>query len=256
MKRTAFLYSVVIVLLVCAASCGKTTDTYNTASATAYFTPLQVGKYITYRLDTLKFVNNTQDTFVSSQIKDVVEESITDNRGRPAWRIVRYGRPVNSTDEAAWSPVNTFTATYADHTLELVEDNLRFVKLHEPFREGYSWLGNSFLPYTPFAPQYGFSNDEDIQKWNYTFHDLNTQLIINGKTYDSTVTVVQIADSSNVPIVYPQGIAYNNYWVEKYAKNIGLVYKQIIMWEYQPETTSQPKYKTGFGVLQTILDHN
>ncbi|MFT3827312.1 MAG: hypothetical protein QM731_25515 [Chitinophagaceae bacterium] len=256
MKLTAFLYSAVLISLIGAVSCGKSTDTYNTASATDYYMPLQVGKYIIYRLDTLKFINNQKDTIVSSQAKDLVAEAITDNLGRPAWRIVRYGRPLNSTDDNAWTPINTFTATYADHKLEFVEDNLRFVKLHEPFREGYSWLGNSYLPYTPYGAQYDFSNDEDIQKWNYTFEELNASVDINGKTYDSTVTVTQIADSNNVPIVYPQGIAYNNYWVEKYAKNIGLVYKQVIMWEYQPETSTHSSYTTGFGVLQTIISHN
>jgi hypothetical protein len=35
------------------------------------------------------------------------------------------------------------------------------------------------------------------------------------------VTVLQVADSSNVPIEFPDGLAYRNYWTETYAKNIG-----------------------------------
>ena len=80
--------------------------------------------------------------------------------------------------------------------------------------------------------------------------------LINDNVYDSTVSVIQVADSSNVPIVFPDGLAYKNYWLEQYAKNVGLVYKEVWMWEYQPPNSGNPGYTTGFGLRMSILDHN
>jgi hypothetical protein len=70
------------------------------------------------------------------------------------------------------------------------------------------------------------------------------------------VYVVQAADSSNVPIEFPDGLAYKNYWVEQYAKNIGLIYKEVSMWEYQPPNSGNPGFISGFGIKLTIIDHN
>lgn len=122
-------------------------------------------------------------------------------------------------------------------------------------REGYTWKGNGYLPESPYQDLYQFSNDQDIQTWDYTYSNLGASTTINGKNYDSTVTVTQIDDSTNLPIVY--GVpASQTRWIEKYAKNIGLIYKEVVMWEYQPPTTTNSGYRHGFGIKLTILDHN
>jgi hypothetical protein len=68
--------------------------------------------------------------------------------------------------------------------------------------------------------------------------------------------VLQVADSSNVPIEFPDGLAYKNYWIEQYAKNVGLIYKEVVMWEYQPPNSGNPGFTSGFGLKMTIIDHN
>jgi hypothetical protein len=49
--------------------------------------------------------------------------------------------------------------------------------------------------------------------------------------------------------------ATKSYSVEKYAKGIGLIYQDLILWEYQPNIGGTP-FKVGFGIKRTILDHN
>src|SRR5437660_1627405 len=75
---------------------------------------------------------------------------------------------------------------------------------------------------------------------------------------DSTIYVffLQIDESLNVPIPSPDVSASRNYWIEKYARGIGLVYKEVVMWEYQPSSGPNPGYFNGFGLKMTILDHN
>jgi hypothetical protein len=92
--------------------------------------------------------------------------------------------------------------------------------------------------------------------WDYTYQGVNQSIIVNDVVYDSTATVLQIADSSNVPIEFPDGLAFKNYWTETYAKNIGLIYREVVMWEYQPPISGNPGFRSGFGLKMTIIEHN
>jgi hypothetical protein len=57
---------------------------------------------------------------------------------------------------------------------------------------------------------------------------------------------------------YIEGLALGstNYSIERYAKNIGLVYKELLMWEFQATPGGQGGSLTGFGVKLTMIDHN
>lgn len=237
------------------AGCEKKNEDF-TSDAVADYMNLQTGKYVIYRLDSTRFVNFGQkDTVVSYQAKDVVEGPVTDNLGRAGWRIVRYLRDTGSTSESDWTPSLTYQVIPSRQNIEVNEANFRYLKLVLPVKEGFSWHGNGYLPENPYVDLYEFSNDEDIQTWDYTYQDVGASATFNNKNYDSTITVLQIADSTNLPLT--AGIpASKTYWVEKYAKNIGLVYKEVEMWEYQPPTNTNTGYRHGFGIKLTILGHN
>jgi hypothetical protein len=246
-----FFLAVTVLLQFC-----KKTDTVPTAQVTEYM-PMQPGKYIHYRLDSTTYVNFGQkDTVVYYDAKDVVDAEITDNLGRPAFRVIRYLRDTASTNEYDYTPSLTYLVTPTREGIDVNENNLRYQKLKLPVTNGFSWKGNTYLPTATFFVLYQFSNDEDIALWNYTYQDVNQSADIRGNVYDSTATVLQVADSSNVPIVFPDGLAYRNYWVEQYAKNIGLVYKEVVMWEYQPPNSGNPGFVSGFGLKMSIIDHN
>ncbi len=237
-------------------ACQKQTDTIESAFPEDYLN-LQKGKYILYTLDSMRFVNfGQQDTTIHYQAKDVVDEQLTDAGGRTGWRIIRYLRPADNQQEAAWKADITYTVFPSRETIELVENNFRFQKLKLPVREGFSWFGNTHLPDNPLDILHSFSNDEDMRYWNYTYEQVGAPAVINGMNFDNTLIVHQVADSVNVPIVYPQGLAYKNYWVEQYAEGIGLIHKEAIMWEYQPPNGSSPGYRTGFGIKMEIIGHN
>ena len=88
-------------------SCKKENASFTSDSVNDYY-PLQVGKYITYDLDSTLFINFGQkDTVIHYQAQDKVDAQITDNLGRPAYRILRYIRQDSSQD---WAPNNTFMA--------------------------------------------------------------------------------------------------------------------------------------------------
>ncbi len=251
-KSIYLLAGVCIVLL----ACKKQTGQVESAALQEYY-PLQTGKYIRYRLDSTRFIHFGQrDTVVSYDAKDIVEEETTDSQGQPAFRVVRYLRDLASTNESDYTPALTYLVSPKRESIEINENNLRFRKLQLPVTNGFNWKGNRQLPSAPFYELYGFSNDEDISFWEYSYQEVDQPAIMGDHAFPHTVTVLQVADSSNVPIEFPDGHAYRNYWVEQYAKEIGLIYKEIVMWEYQPPHSGNPGFRSGFGLRMTITGHN
>ena len=45
------------------------------------------------------------------------------------------------------------------------------------------------------------------------------------------------------------------YAFEKYAKGVGLIYREFLHWEYQGRESPEYGYK-GYGVKLSIIDHN
>ncbi|WEK35725.1 MAG: hypothetical protein P0Y53_24835 [Candidatus Pseudobacter hemicellulosilyticus] len=255
MKRRLLPAILLVALLGGLMSCEKT-EQYPSDQLTDYFV-MEPGKTITYRLDSLIFINFGQkDTTISYQAKDVVDASYTDQAGQPAWRVIRYLRDLESTDDKDWQVDMSYQVKFSGKHVELLEDNLTYRKLQLPITMGFSWQGNNLLPTNPFRVRYQFSNDNDIRSWDYMYDEVGGTEIINNKPYEDVVTVFQAGDSVNVPVIIPNAIGYKDHWVEKYAKNIGLVYKEVVLWEYQPANGTTPSFRAGFGIRMSILDHN
>ena len=236
-------------------SCSEEKEDFQTEPLSD-FIPLQPGKSITYRVDSLVFVDFQRNPEVHSyQIKHVVDAEVTDAQGRPSYRVYRYLNDINAS--GSWEPDGTYYITALPDQIELVEDNLRVIKLHAPLREGTSWRGNSYLPTNPYDPfGYNFSNDDDMQNWDFMIQFYEPSLTVNGQTYTDVYSIEQQDDFSNVPISDPLSYGYKNRAVEKYARGIGLVYREFEMWEYQPNLSGPDPYYTGFGVTMWMIDHN
>ena len=150
-------------------SCKKETEEFQTEALSDYV-PLQTGKYITYRLDSTVFTNFGRVTTVRKyQVKHLVDQQITDNEGRPSWRVFRFIRDsVNTTSWTSaqpWIPYGSYMVTVLHDQLEITDDdNLRFIKLHLGIREGNNWKGNKFLPTNPYGPVFNFSVDDATPK--------------------------------------------------------------------------------------------
>lgn len=229
-------------------ACKKQNDDFTSAALSEYF-PLQVGKYITYDLDSTVYTNFGQtESIVKYQVQDRVDAEITDNNTRPAFRIARFIRK-NSAQQ--WTANNTFMVLPTENTIEVIENNLRFQKLKLPISEGFSWKGNSYLSSFPY-PAYDFAS-AFTDDWDYTYDSVNVPLTLGSLRIDSTIKVEQRdeflgQDPSDPATQY----AERTYALEKYGKGIGLVYKEFLHWEYQGGGSD---FK-GFGVKLTIIDHN
>jgi hypothetical protein len=221
----------------------------------AYF-PLKVGKFIEYRLDSTALTQFGRDTTVRSyRVRDSIEAEITDARGRKAVRIVRYMRDIAGT--LPYRPAYTFMAINNNGDwIEFVENNLRFMKLRFPVREGFEWKGNSFIETNTLNSSVRYLAD-----WKYRYLDVNKPLTLNGKTYDSTITILQRDEVIPEGPFNPQFFKQYDYSIEIYAKNIGLIYKNLDHKIWQPPTPppdSRPGFweDGSFRIILSAINHN
>ncbi len=237
-------------------SCSDKTEQFETEPISDYVT-LVPGKYITYRLDSLVFTNFGRNTEIHKyQEKHVIDAQINDGLGRPSYRVFRYLS--DSIASTPWVPNGSYFITPLTDQLEVIDDNKRVIKLHLPIKEGFSWKGNRFLPTNPY--DYISANnsyDDGMADWDFYYDVFEPALNYRNNTYTDVWTVEAADESFNVPIVNVDGYGSRVRSVDKYSKNIGLVYREYELWEYQPNT-GQPggPFKTGFGLTMWMVDHN
>lgn len=232
--------------------CKKEMDDFSLQTVSDY-SPLKPGKHIIYRVDSTVVLSFGAIIRVNSyHEKHEADILTTDNLGRSALRVFRYQRDTANTQP--WKPVGSYFITALDNSVEVVENNLRYVKLASPLREGFSWYGNRFLPEKVYGSQFDFSNDNLMDEWNFEYGDVDGAAVINGKTYTNTVTVTHADESVNFPVT-SQNYGTRTLSAETYAKGIGMIYQELIMLEYQAPPVDRPGYR-GFGIKRAILSHN
>ena len=72
---------------------------------------------------------------------------------------------------------------------------------------------------------------------------------------DSTLNISQ-RDEIIGNLTDPNSYSEINLGSEKYAKGLGLVYRNFLHVEYQPPTPGRSGYRIGYGVKMTMIDHN
>jgi hypothetical protein len=236
-------------------SCNKT-EVLSTDSIKDYM-PLVTGKYITYRVDSTVFTNFGRTTEVHKyQVKEVVDSMILDNLGQPTYRVYRYLR--DSAGLQGWQSARTYFVTPLSNQVQVIDNDLRVIKMNMPIKNGFTWKGNKYLPNSPYSSLYSFSNDDNMGEWDFYYDgDSTSSFSYGGKNYSSVVSVEEDNESYNVPITDVNAYAAKTRSVERYSKTIGLIYREHTLWEYQPNTggTGGP-YKTGFGIVMWMIDHN
>ena len=248
MRKAIFLVAVIFIFILSA--CKKSSENFISAATTDYY-PLKAGRYITYNLDSTVVYQNFGSTqaIISYQVKYVVDAQITDNLGRPAYRVIRY---IRKSPAYPWQADNTSMAVPTANSIEFIENNLRYLKMKLPVTEGFSWKGNSYIDTYSLN-----SNLKYLDNWDYTYDSLNFPAKLGALTIDSTLKIEQrnevIGNPSN-----PNSYSEINFSEEKYAKGIGMIYRRFIHLEYQPPVPGHPGAyaDASYGVKLTMIDHN
>jgi hypothetical protein len=255
MRLKSFNRIIIIALLGTSIFSCNEKEEFTTDNISDYL-PLATGKFIIYRLDSLVFTNFGRNPETHRyQEKDEIDAVITDNAGRPAYRINRYLR--DSLGTTPWQSIGTYTITHLSDQAEMLEDNLRFIKLHMPMKNNFSWKGNRYLPTNAYVSKFNFSNDDNMGDWDFYYNGESSSISYRGNNYSNVYSVEEVDEAFNVPITVPTSYAARSRAVEKYSKSIGLVYREYELWEYQPNTSgSGGPYYTGFGIRKWMIGHN
>lgn len=180
-----------------------------------YF-PNQVGKYVIYDVDSFyydDFFSPVKIDTTRFQLKEKIQSTYLDNQNRTTLRLeryVRYYNPLVPYSSLPWVLRDVWAANRTATTAEKVEENDRYIKLAFPVKLEKEWNGNA-------QNVYG--------EQTYFFEFVNVARTIGGTTFDSVLQVNQKDESSLIGV---------QYYIEKYAKRTGMVYKQVIDIQSQP----------------------
>lgn len=243
MKRT-FSYSLLIILFLLALSACKR-ESYNVDVDMGYnYYPDDSGDYVVYRVDSTIFDDFTSTKRTSTvYLKERIADQFVDNLGRTAKRVERF---YADTLPQTWQLFDVYYIVKDQKTVERVEDNLRYIKLVFPNSVNTQWLGNRYIISPP--PYILDSSNYRVQDWLYTIQDRDMFYDNSFKTFDSTLTVFQIYDSSAINKTYS---------IEKYARNVGMVYKEF--WIVAGQTNIglpwEDRAEKGFILRQYAIDY-
>lgn len=202
-----------------------------------YF-PYEVGKYITYDVDSIVYDDFENDTDIYRfRIKEIVESIFTDNSGRPTMRIERYIKNYNpslSYDSMNWVLKDVWSANITSRSAEKTEENIRYVKLSFPVTLNHSWNGNAF---------------NTIGEQTYSYTDIATPRSYNSLTFDSTLMVTQ-ENTTN--------LIEKKYYIEIFAKGVGLIYKEsvdVYSGTIIPSVPVTSRIEKGFDYKMKVIDY-
>jgi len=240
--KKLFIFSFFILLF---SACEKEQEGAPATTNMQEYYPLELGKYITYKLDSTVYINlNTQKVVRSYVVRDYVDSKFQDNNGQDVYRIRRMMR--DATDTTIWKDNATFLVTQNLKSTEFTENNLRFIKLINPIKEFTAWQGNSYIDVKDdFLSFY--------EAWEYFYEKMGEPFTAGTQTFDETITVNQIDNVDNDP-----GNPNLRYEItrssEVYARGVGLIYKDFFHELWQPILNAYEP--NSYGVRLTILNHN
>jgi hypothetical protein len=189
-----------------------------------YF-PTNIGHWVEYAVD-----SNWQDQQTTPgdsihhshfALREELVEAFTDPEGRAAQRIVR-SRP---DEQGAWVPQDVWWQTLNTTKAERTEENMRRVKL-------------VFMPHTGV---YWNTNAPNTQEaFELTYSEVDVPWSVNGMSFDSTLLV---------KTTYMNNLIVRRTYYERYAKHVGLVYRQVDSTNTQSSGSRSTWYK------QVITDY-
>ena len=247
MHNRIYISFICLIMLI---SCEKETENLSFTPASDYF-PLIKGKNITYQIDSSVYLNlGTKKQINTSIIREAVDSASIDNTGRLTFKITRSRRQKDDTTK--WNPINTYLVAASNEIIEVIEENQRYIKLVSPVIAGTKWKGNAKINTTGNPALLYLDN------WDYTYTGVGSPSIFNNRNFPDCLTVMQQNDTIGNPA--NKNFYFEiNYAKEIYARQIGLIFKEIIheIWQPSNGNNSAGYYESGsFGLKFTIISHN
>ena len=227
-------------------SCGKNeTETLPNRGIDYY--PLAIGKTSTFDLDSVIYDPISASVSRIDTYRWQAREIMSDTsvaKDKAVTFVVDRSIRAKATDN--WTPRETFGASLtANHAL-LYENNLTFIKFPTYFDVGTNWDGNLYNDVSIKLEVAGEILEPFSKKWTFEVLSYGKAEKIGTKDYADVLTVQAQSD--------PKILTEKRYSLEKYAKGIGLVYREIKILDTQKLDATiawEKKAQKGFIVRMT-----
>ncbi len=214
-----------------------------------YF-PLEIGKYVTYQMDSTVYdPNGTELVYNSTNfVREELVDTFRDNQGRLSYVLERFEK-ANESDP--WVIKDVWYATRGRFQAEVVEENLRLVKLVFPARLGVTWDATDFIDKEQSIVVAG-ETIAMFKNWSSEILSFEKAEAIGTLSF-SDVMVIEHADEEN--------LIEKRFSMEKYAPEVGMVYRYVEILDTQciedcGGLTWHEKAEKGFILEQKVIDYN
>jgi hypothetical protein len=189
-----------------------------------FFYP-NIGQSVVYDVEDTQFELTGKTIIKNYQLKEVNALTFKDLEGKDALRIERYRR---ENDTQNWTIDSVFIAKKEIDKALKTENNVTYVKIAFPIKEGLKWNGNAYN---------SLGND------TYELKKVSQPFQTNGQKFDNTFTVIQQNDSTLVDLKRR---------IEIYAEGIGMIYQEKTNVSYCNTGDCLVKGKIDFGTKQIL----
>jgi len=228
-------------------SCESMVEEPSTDLGYEYF-PLEVGNTWIYQVDSTIFdttgMGRVIDT-TSSFVREQIVEKFIDNTDTEVFRIERSYR---ATEGDAWQVVDVWSAEKTEKQAIRTEENLRYIKMIFPLSENAVWDGNIFID-QPIIISIAGETLEFLKDWTYEVINKDVAEQIGTFAFDEVTTISQVDEENLIEIRFAR---------EKYAKGVGLVFKEMRIMDTQninADLKWENKAQKGFIMRQTLIEH-
>jgi hypothetical protein len=226
-----------LLLLLGATSCQRTVVPSEDLTLGRDYFPVKAGTWIEYAVDSIIYddFNERTDTF-RMEFQDRMTDTFLDAENRSSMRVERF---VRQDSTYPWMELATYAITQTASRTELLEQNLRYIKMVFPVKYNTRWYGNLYIP-TDFNPDYQWYKD-----WDYRYDSIGSAYQNQHLMFSQTMWVYQVDRTEGNP-ADSNAFSARTYSRERYARGVGLVYKELTRWVYQPAVNN---YRKGFTLI-------
>lgn len=193
--------------------------------------PMKLGDYRIYHTTTIRYnLDGTIDT-TRYLVKEVAEELLpTENEVSSSIILGRYS---SSLESIKWEKDSLWAVTLDNGKIVVAEATNSFIKLAFPVKENLEWDGNALN-----------SKQEEL----YEIIDAGKKYAYDTLFFENTLTVV------HEDLIDPAKITEDDYRIEVFALDIGLVHKLKIRINYCSTCVENGKIEEGLIFEQKLIE--
>lgn len=235
--KTNYLIALILFPFFLFTSCQKNEiEDINTDFEYEFF-PLAIGHQWLYQADSIVFdpvVGGIQLDTATFLIRETITDTLRDNTGRLLYRI-QYAE---KRGDDPWMTKFVYTARRESTRAVRNENNLHYIKMVFPITEGSAWEGNAFIDEKTIINVAG-EPIELFKGWDeYRVLNRHESHTVNGKVYDDVLEIEQVNYETLLELRKSR---------EYYAKNIGLIDKEMEIFDTQCRVCCTENGNVNFG---------